>query len=307
MDIRYVEHKDLDFHKWDSCVHFAGNSTIYGFSWYLNQICEDWDGLVEGNYESVFPIIWNDKIPGFLQLYNPQFAQQLGLYSVHALSENRIRAFLSAIPKKYKRLTINLNSRITVNDSMGFNIEKRPNYQLFLNAPYEEIAAGYSKNLKRNLKKAAKNDLFAGVSVSPETLIELFKEHQGQKIKDVTDKSYFTLLRIMYQSMTRGKGFITGVQLADGTLCAAAFFLVNRGKLTYLLPVTTPQGKEVGAMHYLLDILIRTNENSPKRIDFEGSGIESIARFYKSFGATDDPYFVIQQNRLPFWMRWFVK
>lgn len=303
MNIRYLAHNEIDFHKWDSCVHFAINSKVYAFSWYLNQVAEEWGGLIEGNYESVFPIVWNDKIPGFLQIYQPQFAQQLGLFSIHSLSEKRMLAFLEAIPEKFKRITINLNSRNKSGVEADFKVEERPNFQLLLNTSYEEIASGFSSNLKRSIKKAAKHELFGGASVSPETLVDLYKTNQGKKIKDLNERSYFTLLRVIYQALHRGKGFITGVKSKDGELCAASFFLVNQGTITNLIPATTDKGREVCAMHFLLDVLIRTHANKPMKLDFEGSGIASIARFYKSFGASNFPYYVIKRNRLPALMR----
>lgn len=305
--IRYIKAADIDKHKWDSCIHFAINSRVYAYTWYLNQICEEWDGLVEGNYESVFPIIWNDKIPGFKQLHHPLLAQQLGLFSVHVLSDQRIAAFLEAIPNHYKRQTINFSSAIRLNDHPDYQVEQRPNYKLWLDRPYEEIRAGYSSNIKRNLKKAERNELYGGASITPEQFVDFFKANHKGKIDVLTDKVGYTILRIMYQAMHRGAGFIATVQTQEGELCAASFFLINKGRITYLLPFTTEEGRQQGAMHFLLDIVIRKNALSPNVIDFEGSSIESIARFYKSFGAENEPYPVIKKNKLPFLLKWFIK
>ena len=54
--INYIEHKDIDFKKWDSCVANSLNRLIYGFSWYLDVVCNDWDALVYNDYEAVFPL-----------------------------------------------------------------------------------------------------------------------------------------------------------------------------------------------------------------------------------------------------------
>lgn len=305
--IRYVPSDEIDKQKWDSCIHFAINSRVYGYTWYLHQICEEWDGLVEGDYESVFPVIWNDKIPGFRQLYHPLLAQQLGLFSVHALSQGRVAAFLEAIPTKFKRQTINLTSNIQLNEFEGYKLEKRPNYTLMLDGSYEEIRSNYSSNIKRNLKKADRSELFAGVSMTPEQFVELYQESHKDKIDALSEKVGYTMLRIIYQSLHRGLGFIAAVQSKEGKICAATFFLYSKGRITYLLPVTTEEGRKLGAMHFLLDVVIRKNAQSPNLLDFEGSSIESIARFYKSFGATNQPYPVISSNKLPFWLKWFIK
>ncbi|MEM6725303.1 MAG: hypothetical protein AAF598_14780 [Bacteroidota bacterium] len=94
MEIRYLKRDEIDQLKWDSCVHYANNGQVYGYTWYLDNVAEDWDGLVEGDYESVFPLVWNSKIFGIKQLYQPFLSQQLGLFSVNLLSKARLQTFI---------------------------------------------------------------------------------------------------------------------------------------------------------------------------------------------------------------------
>jgi hypothetical protein len=56
-------------------------------------------------------------------------------------------------------------------------------------------------------------------------------------------------------------------------------------------------------MAYLLDSIIQTHANQLKIMDFEGSAIEGVARFYESFGAVNEPYFALQKSNL----NWFEK
>ena len=72
-------------------------------------------------------------------------------------------------------------------------------------------------------------------------------------------------------------------------LCAAVFWMSNGARFINLLNVSTNSGRESGAMHYLVDLFIRSNCGKPMFIDFEGSSIETIARFYQSFGAENHP------------------
>lgn len=304
MEIRYIKHAEIDRKKWDSCIHYAINGSPYAYTWYLNNVCEEWDGLVEGDYESVFPLVWNNRLAGYKRLFQPQFCQQLGLFSTHVLSAPRMKAFLEAIPAEFRYIDIYLNARSFVPPKMDFEVFQRPNFQLPLADSYDDIRKKYSTNLKRNLKKAAQHKLTFTTSIKPETLVTLFRTHQGERIPDMTDSSYHTLHRIMYNALHRGLGFITGIQDADGELCAAAFFLSGHGKIINLLPSSSEKGKELSAMHILLDVLIRNNAGRPAVLDFEGSAIPSIARFYKSFGAEDVPYTRIKRNNLPFWLKW---
>ncbi len=304
MEIRYVKREDIDKLKWDSCVHYAVNGNAYGYTWYLDNICEDWDGLVEGDYESVFPLVWNTKLLGYKQLYQPFFAQQLGLYSVRVLSEKRVKTFLEHIPDEYRYILMNLNERMSIKSDWGFEVNPRPNYILDLNRPYEEIASHYSKNLKRNLKKAKKQKLFMTNSLKPEKVVSLFKTHQGPQINDLKERDYHTLHRIIYNAQHKNVGFLSGMQNQEGELIAAGFFLFSHHRITNLLPATTPEGKEKGAMPFLLDMLILMNSGKKVIFDFEGSSIPSIARFYASFGAKEVSFPQIKRNVLPVWMKW---
>ncbi len=307
MKIRYVKSKDIDRLKWDSCVHYSGNGVNYAYSWYLNNVCEEWDGLVEGDYESVFPLVWNDRLAGYKRLFQPQFCQQLGIFSIHILSEKRIAAFLNAIPAHFKYIDIYLNVRNRPGKHTMFEVHERPNYQLSLRDDYDTIYKRYSTNLKRNLKKAGQHELTFTTSVKPEKLVEMFRLNQGEKIPELSDRSYHTLHRIIYNALHRGLGFISGIQSKDGELLAGAFFLTGHGKIINLLPSSTQKGRACNAMHILIDVLIRSNAGRPVILDFEGSAIPSIARFYKGFGAENVPYYNIKRNNLPFWLKWLKK
>ena len=305
MEIRLIKREDIDKLKWDSCVHYATNGNISGYTWYLDNVSENWDGLVEGDYESVFPLIWNTKLIGIKQLYQPFLAQQTGIYSIHMLSQKRMNSFIEAIPSEYKKAVVHLNERNNIKEVRGFEITPRTNLVLDLNKPYEEIAANYSKNHKRNLKKAQKHHVRINGNIKPEKLMEMYKKYQGVKIDAFKDDSYHAAHRVIYNSLHRGRGFMSGIQTKEGEWLAAAFFTMSHKRMTLLFPTTTPKGREQNTMHLLLDLMIQTNANKPMVLDFEGSSVESIARFYKGFGAEDKPYFQLTKNELPFYLKWF--
>jgi hypothetical protein len=78
--INYIKHKDVDTEKWDRCIEQSVNGIIYAFSWYLDIVCDEWDALVDDDYESVFPLVKRKKF-GINYIYPPFFTQQLGLFS----------------------------------------------------------------------------------------------------------------------------------------------------------------------------------------------------------------------------------
>ncbi|MCP4439008.1 MAG: hypothetical protein GY810_08710 [Aureispira sp.] len=308
MDIRLVEREDIEEAKWNGCVHYANNSKIYGYTWYLDNVAEHWCGLVEGDYQSVFPLVWNQKIFGIKQLYQPLLCQQLGLFSVHVRSKKRIEAFLEAIPSDFKYIDIHLNDRnYNIKKIEELDLVEKPNYVLNLNKPYEILSKSYSSNVKRNIKKAEKSNLFLSTNITPEKLVAEVKKSQEAKGNNMPDQLFHTAHRIIYNCLHRGLGGMHVVtdKDDDSILHAAIFFMYSGGNVMInLLNVTTEAGRKSGAMHYLLDYIIKINANKRKLIDFEGSSIAGIARFYESFGAENVPYYHLKQNRLPWWIRW---
>ena len=83
--------------------------------------------------------------------------------------------------------------------------------------------------------------------------------------------------------------------------------MFNGAAIVNLLNFSTAKGKEVGAMPYLIDSLIKREADKHKYIDFEGSSVEGIARFYKSFGAENMPYYQLKNNKLPWMLKWTKK
>jgi len=79
-------------------------------------------------------------------------------------------------------------------------------------------------------------------------------------------------------------------------LCYTLF----KDRFTYLIPVSNEQGKKDSAMFYLVDHLIRQTAGQDKILDFEGSSIHGVARFYRGFGAENQPYHIIKKLRPSF-------
>ena len=85
---------------------------------------------------------------------------------------------------------------------------------------------------------------------------------------------------------------------------ACAAFLIYNERVIFHLGTSNPKGKKIGAMHFLIDSIITQLAGKNLFIDFEGSEIDGIERFYKSFGAFKKPYFKYKENNLPILLSW---
>ena len=115
--IQFLEREEIDDRKWDECISHAFNGNLYGHSWFLDIVCDDWAAMVEDDYVRVFPMAYRKKF-GVFYIYQPFFTQQLGLYSRSALSPEYLGNFLDAIPKQFRRIELNLNQHNKADDSI---------------------------------------------------------------------------------------------------------------------------------------------------------------------------------------------
>jgi len=81
----------------------------------------------------------------------------------------------------------------------------------------------------------------------------------------------------------------------EGKLISAAFFTNCLKKSVFLFSASNKTAKEIGANHFLIDTYIENFKKDSLILDFEGSMIPSLARFYASFGAEKKCYYLIEK------------
>jgi len=299
--IRYIKHKDVDTEKWDGCLKQSINGIIYAYSWYLDIVCEEWDALVEDDYDSVFPLVRRKKF-GINYIYPPFFTQQLGVFSKKILSKEKVDNFLKAIPGEFKYAEINLNTFNKV-DQVTFKSYANKNFELDLINTYDDIKANYSKNLKRNLKKADNMGYTIVKNIKPEDIILLFRENRGKGLKSYKENDYFNLKRLVYSLIYKRKAEVRAVYSSRNDLYAGAIFVKANNKSIFLFSALSPEGRENNAMPFLIDSYIKENSSSNIVFDFEGSNDLNLARFYQSFGSKECSYYKVKINT----MKWPAK
>jgi hypothetical protein len=303
--IQYLKYNEIDKVKWDRCISNSFNGIIYAFSWYLDIVCDNWEALVQGDYIRVMPLTKNEKYR-ISYLYQPFFTQQLGVFSTQKLDQTVVAQFIKAIPSHFRYIDINLNS-YNITHSLTCPINMRSTYQLDLIQTYDKIMGGYNSNVKRNLKKTVENKIIINHSVTPNEMVNLVKDNLGGKISSFTDTSISLMRNILSVSILHRFGQIIGAYTKDNTLCAGACFINSHNKSIYLLSASSETGKEERAMFGIIDYYIKLNAEKNLILDFEGSDVPGIARFYSSFGAIETKYPNIKINRLPWYLRIFKK
>lgn len=288
--------------KWDDCISRSFNGMIYAYSWYLNVVCRKWEALIEDDYESVFPLTAGRKY-GFDYLYQPFFAQQLGVFSKNEPDNDLVERFLSVIPSKYRFIEINLNTHNKVS-SVNHSMKTSLTLELILIKAYEDHYKNYSNNAKRNIKRAIENNLKVVKKIEPEKIIELFRKNKGREFADLKGRQYAMLDQLMHIIIQKGKGQVWGVYTIENNLCAGAFFIESNEKVIFLFSGVNSEAKSNGAMSFLIDQFIKENSEKSLVLDFEGSSDPGLSRFYRSFGSKESVYLQIRKNDLPCFVKW---
>ncbi len=300
--IKYLPQQHINKEKWDDCMARASNSLVYGFSFYLDAMAKHWDGLVLNNYEAVMPLTWNKKY-GIRYLYQPFCCAMLGVFG-ESLHSSTTQQFLEAIPDKFRYWDISLNPNNSP-EAGNLPLYTRKNFILSLNRPYLQLYNGFSENIQRNIKKA----LGQGVTVTHPPLREvlaLAKSHMRQ-FGNVDDED-FQRFAGLYRFLEQHKAATTyGIISTNGQLLASCIFFTWQNRSYYILAGNHPHSRQSGASHALINAFIQDHADTSMVLDFEGSDVDSLALFYRSFGSTEENYPAIQLNKLPGIIRWLKK
>ncbi len=293
----YLQRLDLDEEKWNRCIAGADNGLIYAYSFFLDNMAGNWDAVVLNDYEAVMPLPWRQKW-GLSYLYQPFVTAQLGVFGKN-LSAGLVEKFLFTIPKKFRYwdFPLNYQNRFT---GLAFPLYYRQNFVLPLNHPYPALNSSYRENVRRNIKKSRQYGCRCVKEIPLKDIIALTR----LQAKEATDTE-FAAFALLYQLQAgKGQAKTYGMVSKTGELLASAAFLFSNRRAYYLLVGNHPNGRTLGASHALIDAFIQDHAGQDLLLDFEGSDVHSLAFFYSSFGAVNEPYAAIRLNRLPWWARW---
>ncbi|MGE4288490.1 MAG: hypothetical protein AB7E36_07365 [Salinivirgaceae bacterium] len=291
MTIKYLKHKAIDKTRWDACIENAPNGLVYGMSWYLDIVCPGWDALVSDDYEAVMPLPWKQKL-GIKYVYHPLFAQQLGVFYQREADDQTYK-FLEHIPFNFMKYDTSLNF---LNHVKQLSLNIRSNYILPLNKPYNELLKTCNENTRRNIKKAVKLNPLNTDMVELSDFIALKRKTLAAPLK----KSEIERLSTLITYLVRNKhAKIIGVYSDKKQLLAAVCLVHYKNRLIYLFAASSEQGKKQRSMFAVINYIMQEHASSENLIDFEGSTIDGVARFFKGFGAVTENYYRYKKSRIP--------
>lgn len=288
-DIQYITRKNLDVSKYDACITHAINSRIYAYSWYLDIVADNWDVLVLGDYDAVMPLPKRRKY--FIQyIYQPAWIQQLGVFYGEFKNKILVKDFIKSIPRKFKKVSVNLNDQNTYTQKSR---TPRDNYVLSLNAEYKDLYSSYSKNRKQSLRKVNKANIDIVESNKHHNLFPFYYDYIFEK-SGLREKDMQNLDLLLDYSYKKDKAIVIEAVRVNNNL-GGAIFLKDNNRIYYLFSALSEEGKKEQVMSLIIDYMIKNYAKKDVILDFEGSMINGIASFFRSFGAKNKPYYVYEK------------
>jgi len=285
MTIKHLKHNEIEKQKWDNTILKSKNCLPYAFSQFLDTVSENWEALIMADYQYVMPLSVKKKF-GLKYVIQPHFCQQLGIFSQETITKDVINEFVNAIPYKFFAFQLNYKN--------VFKAKELPNLTLSLSDNYEKIKQNFSENTKRNIRKAEGFGLKVKM-INSEEFLNFCKTENFAKFS----YNFSVLERLVNLKSDFVKLYC--VENQEETVIAINLVLETEKRIINLVPTSNQEGKAKSAMFFLLNYLIEKNAEKDIIFDFEGSQIDGIARFYKGFGAKNEPYFFVHKNR-PEWL-----
>ncbi|MBC7695239.1 MAG: hypothetical protein H7141_07330 [Burkholderiales bacterium] len=295
--LRYIKHRNIDLKKWDQTILNSEISFVFAQSFYLNATCPNWDALVIGDYESVFPVTSKTKF-GYRYLPQPPFTSQLGTYGKITLEIEQL--FYQYILEHFTLIDLEINSTNQLRSEL---ITTKNTFII-------EYAKGYkfNQNTKRNIAKAS--DAFSVELVKSKDILSLSQRLLNPFLENEVGLAKSTVLLLddlLNNAIQAGQLFTFKVIGKDQTIKALAHFISNDKHALYLKGTNFDKADNSGSMHLIMNHAIDFFADRARIFDFGGgSNSEGLANFYKGLGGEKMDYGFLRVNRLP-WLIKFIK
>jgi len=305
LEIKYLHNDEINFVRWDNCINTAFNGNIFAYSWYLNILCDNWGGLILGDYKYVMPLIHTTFFKKDI-LTTPVLGEKLGVFTNEILTEEIVNHFFDAIPPNYCFIKTMLNKYNNISNN-NFEINQRKIYELDLMQSYSLISQKYSNTFHKDIQVAKSNKITVVNGLSPNDLINLSNKKGSRSIPNLTISNISQLRMIIAFSIRYNLGEIYGAYTAENNLCAAVFFIKSKNKIYLLFNTENKTSEFSKAMSLLIDRFIENHSEKNLTLNLDNLVVKDAIHFLQGVGATEYRIKTAFRNQLPFIYKLFLK
>ena len=282
---------------------------IFMQPYWLDAVCEpgmNWDVILYergGEIWGSFVYVVKKKY-GFTLITMPKLTQFLGPYIKYPKGQKYYKKlswekevmnyFIDNLPKFD---FFNTNFHFSITNWLpfywrGFKQTTRYTYVIDRDIPLDHLTKEFETDVRRRRRKAEKLGVKVVESNDIEKFYKLNKMTFSRKKKNIPYS--FELVKNLYEKAKEHNAceMLFAVE-GSGEVIAASFLVYDKTTVYYLMGGIDPKKKDMGGMDLVLYESIKFALESGKNFDFEGSMIESIEKYFRSFGGIQKPYFQI--------------
>ena len=263
-------------------VASASELDFFNQVWVQDILHEQWCYLIDHQSTILLRLPYKNKW-GLRAYLQPLFIRSLHVFS--AAQSNEIVRVLRL------KLFLHVNLTLPTSTHLHTGIFQK----LTWTDGIDEIRSGYSDNVKRSLKKASTLQL---KTITYPDFQSFFVAQKGENLGNLKKESWLRMAQLFAKARAMDAAFCVGA-FDQEKLVAAALFFKWKDQLYLMKGTLNEQGKKNGALVFLIDAVLQTNADTLKALDFIGSNQESIAAFYRKFGAKDYNFGIVK-GRFPF-------
>jgi lipid II:glycine glycyltransferase (peptidoglycan interpeptide bridge formation enzyme) len=284
---------------------------LFSQAWWLDGVCgvDNWDVILvekSGRVSASMPY-YIEKKYGQTIVKHPKLTQTLGIYYNYpenqkyykklSFEKEMIEAIINKLPK-FSKFSQSFDCKY-INFLpfywAGFNVSVKYTY-VIENKSIEDLEKNFEKSgRRRGRKKAKKNGLEVYESDDVEMFYKLNKKtFERQKTKIPYS---FSFVKKLYDNCKKNDACkILFAKDKSEEVIAASFLVYDSKVVYYLMGGIDPDKKNLGGMDIIQFESIKFAIENGKKFDFEGSMIESIENYFRSFGAVQQLYFNVSKT-----------
>ena len=283
-DIRIIKNKDIDSILWDRCIARSQNGDIFGYSWFLDSVSDNWYGIVKGNYKAVMPLpVKSFLFIGFVKNY--KFQHKTDIYSPKEISRDTKKIFLELAKFFAKFVSFTSDNKDLTEEAskvkIGFS------WKSDLIRPYKDIKRANTDFIIKQLDISESENVFFNTGILPNGITLLSSLTKSLNRKDID-----VLRRLSAVSLRKGLGQIYGAFNDKNRLIAAVLFISSHYKVNIIHAVQTKEAEYKKALYGLIDYYIKQHSEKALTLDF--FGFEHFPeQFFIEIGAVKYPWYRI--------------
>lgn len=302
----------LDPLEWDQFVRSSPQGNIYHCHAYLSNLPGSWEAVTVRDGDGLVAALpyFPKKKWGIGYTRQPHFAQYLGILLAHR--PGSVYKNLEFQKKAIQHIHAGIPAKLAFIDQyfapeyqydlpllwLGWKQRIRITYWVDIGAGYPAFLEQCASHVRREIKKADQAGLRVEMVNDPEQVVAILKTAKPEATRRIPAPFFDALCRNARHFYPSGNSCcLIGY---DGTQPVAGIIYFFFGKkMIYYQGSTLPEYKNSGIMSRIIAESVRLFADRYSVLDFDGSMLEPIERFFRGFGAFPVRYNHFRHVRLP--------